>query len=425
VASAARKPWAARLFAALAGLLLLTALRGAAAHPMPESRVWIDTTAEGARLTLQLPLNRLEYGFGAKLSEAPGSVLALHGQALSQYLLRHVALRSGGTPWQAEPPQLRIVGDDASAELHAVIEWLAPPGADARAPTLVYDAVTHEVRTHRALVFLRSDWAGGRVGEPPQPVGELRYGVDTLALTLGEPRAGAGVLRLIRGGALHIAEGADHLAFLLMLLLAAPLSVVAGRWGPAWPARRALREAAWVVSAFTLGHSVTLALGSSGLLQPPAARVEVAVALTVAAAAVHALRPLFANAQAWMALAFGLVHGFAFSSALSGAGLTTGQHALALLSFNLGIEAMQLIAIALVLPPLVLIASRRPHAFAHVRRLVAGCGLLLALLWTAQRLDAPAAFSLAWLDAGAAWAWALPLALWAAAACALRAPRAA
>lgn len=106
----------------------------AVAHPMPESRVWIDTTPSGLRLTLQLPLNRLEYGFGQPLADLPGTVLARHSEALSRYLLRHVAVRSYGRSWQASPPQLTVVGTNASAELEAVMDLRAPDGAGRHAP---------------------------------------------------------------------------------------------------------------------------------------------------------------------------------------------------------------------------------------------------------------------------------------------------
>lgn len=379
---------------------------------MPESRVWIDTTPEGLRLTLQLPLNRLEYGFGQPLADFADSLLAQHGAALERYLQQHVGVRSGAVDWTMQRPQLEVIGHDASAELQAVLELHAPAGADARAPTLRYDAITHEVRTHRVLVFLRNDWAGGFAGEAPLPLGELDHGHASLPIPLAQAHAGAGVLRLLQGGALHIAEGTDHLLFLLLLLLVAPLAACGRRWSGARPVREALRHTAWVVTAFTLGHTATLVLGSTGVLNLPSQAIEVAVALTIVVAAVHAWRPLFARAEAAMALAFGLVHGMAFSASLSGAGLTASQHALALLAFNLGIEAIQLMLLLAVLPPLIMIARRQPGAFAVLRRAAAAVAFVAALLWVAERLGANPWAAWPWLDAaGAAFRW-LPAALW-------------
>lgn len=375
------------LRAAWIGVLGVLWAVSAMAHPMPESRVWIDTTPAGLRLTLQLPLNRLEYGFGQPLADFPGTVLARHGEALSRYLLQHVGARGDGQNWQASRPQLTVVGTDASAELEAVIDLRAPDGAARRAPTLQYDAITHEVRTHRVQVFLRNDWAGGFASGPPLLLGELNHGHTSLLIPLEPARPGASVLRLLREGILHIAEGTDHLLFLLMLLVVAPLVAGLRRWNQVRPVRQALRHTALVVTAFTAGHTITLVLGSMGLLTVPTQSVEVAVAVTIAIAAWHAWRPLFAHAEAWMALIFGLVHGMAFSASLSGAGLTPWQHAQALLAFNLGIEAMQLAAVVVVMPPLLVLVRTQPARYATLRRGLSAIVGMLALAWIIERLN--------------------------------------
>ena len=377
-----------RLALGLAVLLCSVWATLAAAHPMPESRVWVDTTPGGLRLTLQLPLNRLEYGFGQPLADEPDTVMARHADALADYLIAHVGARSGDAAWRAMRPRLEVVGHDASAELHAVMDLQAPAGVDARTPTLLYDAVIHEVRTHRVQVFLRNDWAGGFAGQPPLLLGELRHGQSTLPVSLGEAHTGRSLWELFKAGALHIAEGTDHLLFLLLLVIVAPLCASAGRWGEARPAVAAIRQLAFVATAFTIGHSITLALGSTGVLVLPSRPVEVAVAASIVVAALHALRPLFANGEVAMALGFGLIHGFAFSASLSGAGLTAGQQALALLAFNLGIEAMQLGLLSVVMPLLLWLSRSGGAAYSRVRRVVSAAGGALALVWVVQRLGA-------------------------------------
>lgn len=124
-----------------------------------------------------------------------------------------------------------------------------------------------------------------------------------------------------------------------------------------------------------------------GLLTVPAQSVEVAVAVTIAIAAWHAWRPLFVHAEAWMALIFGLIHGMAFSASLSGAGLTPWQHAQALLAFNLGIEAMQLAAVAVVMPPLLVLVRTQPTRYATLRRCLSAIVGVLALAWIIERLN--------------------------------------
>jgi hypothetical protein len=76
----------------------------------------------------------------------------------------------------------------------------------------------------------------------------------------------------------------------------------------------------------------------------------------------------------------------AFSASLSGAGLTAAQHAMALLSFNLGIELMQLALLALVLPALCTIVRQQPAWYSGVRAALASAAMVLAGLWVVQRL---------------------------------------
>src|SRR6185295_17321827 len=101
------------------------------------------------------------------------------------------------------------------------------------------------------------------------------------------------------------------------------------------------------VTAFTLGHSVTLSLAALGLIEVPARVIEVAIAATVFALAVELARSapgdtLMRRHPALMAGLFGLLHGLGFAAALREAGLPQGEIPLALASFNVGIELGQL-----------------------------------------------------------------------------------
>jgi hydrogenase/urease accessory protein HupE len=139
--------------------------------------------------------------------------------------------------------------------------------------------------------------------------------------------------------------------------------------------------------AFTLGHSITLALGALGVPVPQQA-VEVLIAVSILVAAVHAVRPLFAGREALVAGGFGLVHGLAFSATLRDLDLSGARLVLSLLGFNLGIELMQLVVVALVLPPLVLLARatryREGPTVAATLVGVAAVGWVLARLGAAN-----------------------------------------
>lgn len=176
-------------------------------------------------------------------------------------------------------------------------------------------------------------------------------------------------------GMFHILEGWDHLAFVLCLCL-----LVAGR------------ALILLVTAFTVGHSASLALAYLGYLTVPMAPVEAVIALSVAFMAREAvLQPEHARIKADTGLrypaivtGFGLLHGLGFASELEGLGVAPGERIIGLLSFNLGVEIGQLLFVALVLFLLCgarLLAWERPARDAAL----AGAGIL-GMYWFTERI---------------------------------------
>jgi hydrogenase/urease accessory protein HupE len=140
-------------------------------------------------------------------------------------------------------------------------------------------------------------------------------------------------------GIRHILFGADHMLFVLGLLL-----IVADRW-------MLLKT----VTAFTVAHSITLAIATLGYAEAPVLPLNAAIALSILFLGPEIVRcwrgeTSFTIRHPWVvAFAFGLLHGFGFASALTGAGLPRSDLPLALVSFNVGVELGQLGFIALVL----------------------------------------------------------------------------
>ncbi|MGI9260661.1 MAG: HupE/UreJ family protein [Woeseiaceae bacterium] len=140
-------------------------------------------------------------------------------------------------------------------------------------------------------------------------------------------------------GVEHILLGIDHLLFVLALLV-----LVDG-----------YRKLFWTITAFTVAHSVTLAVATLGVVQVPQSPVEAIIALSivfVATEIVHASRgtPGLTQRKPWVvAFSFGLLHGFGFAGALSEVGLPEQAVPVSLLFFNVGVEVGQLVFIAAVL----------------------------------------------------------------------------
>ncbi|MFF9803124.1 HupE/UreJ family protein, partial [Streptomyces rochei] len=163
-----------------------------------------------------------------------------------------------------------------------------------------------------------------------------------------------------------------------------PLGAAGGRWRASGAsARRSIVRVVHVVSAFAVGHSLTLALAAAGVIHVPSRPVETLIAFSIAVSALHAIRPLVARGEVLIASGFGLVHGLAFASLIGELGLDRGSLVTTLLGFNLGIELTQLLVVALMMPSLLVLA--RTAVYPAFRVAVAVIGLLFSVSWMLER----------------------------------------
>ncbi len=165
----------------------------------------------------------------------------------------------------------------------------------------------------------------------------VRLTPDSDAFTVTDSPGFVSVAKSYFGlGVEHILFGIDHLLFVLALLFLV----------------RGWRRLIVTITAFTVAHSLTLAAATLGWVHVPTAPVEAAIALSIVFVAVEIIRgrqgrPGLAERKPWMiAFLFGLLHGFGFASALSETGLPETAIPLALLFFNLGVEAGQIAFVA-------------------------------------------------------------------------------
>jgi hypothetical protein len=194
---------------------------------------------------------------------------------------------------------------------------------------------------------------------------QSRYQLDYLQADgpLAPPSSpSVGFTSIFRLGIRHIAEGTDHLLFLLALLLPAPLIAGGSRWTGFTDVRHCVLKILRIVTAFTVGHSITLASAGLGLVQVPGRPIEVLIAVSVLISAAHAIRPLFPGREAAIAAFFGLIHGLAFASTIGQLGLARWERVASILAFNLGIETMQLVVVAATVPSLVILSRTRAYS---------------------------------------------------------------
>lgn len=225
-----------------------------------------------------------------------------------------------------------------------------------------------DLDTARINALVRIEEGGGPALQEVLHARRTRFVVPARPTWLGVVRA------YVELGIEHILMGPDHLLFVFGLLLL--LSD--------------LRMLVRVVTAFTVGHSITLSAAALGLATVPSRPVEVAIALSILALAVELARDPQAGGlmrrRPWLvALGFGLLHGFGFAGALAETGLPAGDVPLALFAFNLGIELGQLAFVASVVVGGTLALRVLPRATAALRRpAVYGLGILAAF-WCIER----------------------------------------
>ena len=192
---------------------------------------------------------------------------------------------------------------------------------------------------------------------------------------LGTTQGAIAVMKtFIPSGTHHILIGPDHILFLIGLLL------LGGSW-------MALVR---IVTAFTIGHSITLSLAALNFFSPPASIIEPAIALSIVfVGADNLVRGDGRDLRAWVALTFGLVHGFGFANVLREFGLPREALGWSLFSFNVGVEIGQL-AVVLAVASL-LAAVRRRSDVIGARVAIAGSVVVIAAgsYWFVQRVFFP------------------------------------
>ena len=399
--------WFVRGFIAV---FLLTATGTAAAHEVPPSIVTIDIGHRTVNLELQLQLSELGAALQLPLAADPQSAVSRYAPQIHRYVEERLEVHApDDRPYtlQINSPSLRQTHElnwTSNDWLVVQTQWQAPENANTETFALDDSLIIHRVVSHKTLVYVRRDIRNDLLGDKPMLIGVLGFGTTTLRVDGSDGSWWHGFGHLFSLGVQHIAEGTDHLLFLLALLLPAPLRAVGRRWRAGKSTGASVQTIVTVVSGFTVGHSLTLALASVGWIPVPTHAIEVLIAVSIVISSLHAWRPLFAGKEIWLASAFGLIHGLAFAETLSGLSFDGYTLALSLLGFNLGIESMQLLVILAALPLLIVLSQTR--AYPAIRTTGAVFAATCATGWILERafaLPNPVQNLVSWLAAPPNW----------------------
>ncbi len=362
---------------ALAILLLLLCPANAFAHKPSDSYLTLSIAGSEVAGQWDIALRDLDFAFGLD-ADGDGAItwgeVKAKREAIIAYAMARLTIAADGAACPASVADILI--DNHSDGAYAILRLRAlcprPPNPLQVAYRLFFDIDPQ----HKGLLRLE---AGGQtstaVFSPANASQE--FAVERRDLW---PQ----FLAYFEAGVEHIWTGYDHILFLLSLLLPAVMMLDAGRWAARQGLRAAFIDVLKIVTAFTLAHSITLAIATLRLVELPSRLTESAIAFTVVLAALNNIFPLV-PARRWMAgFGFGLIHGFGFASALIDLGLPSGALALALAGFNIGVEAGQAAIVAIFLP-LAYLSRRTDFYRTVVLRGGSGIIVFIAALWFLER----------------------------------------
>ena len=346
------------------------------AHKASDSYLVLKVTGQEVNGQWDIALRDIDFAIGLDADGNGeitwGELRARHAD-ITAWALSALALERGGVcPLQVKQNQVDEHTDGAYAVLS--LTGMCPSGAGEL--DVNYLLLFDQDALHRGLLRVELDGVTHSAIMAPEAANQ-RFSAETPSLL-------AQFNQFFVQGVWHIWIGFDHILFLLSLLLPVVLVRHAGVWSGVGRFGEALREVLWVVTSFTVAHSITLSLAALDVLSLPSRLVESAIAFSVVLAALNNLKPVVDSRRWLIAFGFGLIHGFGFASVLAELGLPQDALVLSLVGFNVGVEAGQLAIVAVFLP----VAFWLRNTALYLRGVFVGGSvltLLIALVWLVER----------------------------------------
>lgn len=338
--------------AVLTLLSLHTWIGEAAAHRGDQTYLYLEI-GDTVAARLHMPFIDVEAALGIDLdADDPGETrtrIQANRPALEAYAQSVVDFSGPDGTLTMTPIGVDRVGERSDyVEVAFDVDGLS----DLQAFDLRLEPFFDEIDDRDALLLISNDLERGVIDNESEHLLRFTPGNRTQRVDLGDTSQWTNFTASIGAGVDHIRTGPDHLLFLAALLVPSVLI-----WRGAWVPARSFGSSLWrltkILSMFTLAHSVTFTLAGIGALPSPGSKLtETVIALSIAAAALHTLRPVLAEREWLICLAFGLFHGFGFASLVAELEVSTSTQLISLLGRNVGIEIGQVVVAALVFPAL-------------------------------------------------------------------------
>ena len=249
---------------------------------------------------------------------------------------------------------------------------------------LIFDK--HDI--HRGMLLVEYNWKAGIVDNEALLSNVFTPSATKTTLSLTDASIWKGFVALVKLGIWHIWIGLDHILFLVALILPAVVrreenTTGIGAWKPVEKFKPAFLYIIKIITFFTIAHSITLALAALGYINLSSRLVESIIAISIALAAFHNIKPIFKHKEWIIAFAFGLFHGFGFASVLGEKGLSGDFMTLSLLGFNIGVELGQLLIICMIFPVLYFI--RKLPIYPSIIKLGSILLIFISIYWFIER----------------------------------------
>jgi hypothetical protein len=379
-----------RFLVILLGMVFLGNVVGtatASAHAIDRSYLWLFFEDGQVSGRVEMPFDDLEELLGVDLPADDRAVgdaaVAAQVDVILPYAMDHLAIGDGTVEWNLRWTDARseAVNEGGWASLGFVVDedFENLP----KALTVTFDPLLELNPNHRGFLIIARDWESGTYRNIGGEVSAIFGQDDSTQRIERDPSFLTGFVGTVELGMEHIEIGPDHILFIIALVLPAVILFRPdGGFEPSASFSGGLWRILKVATMFTIAHSITLLLGGFGIIELPSAPVEILIAISIVAAALHNFYPIFRNKEWVLAFGFGLFHGLGFAGLLADLGLTRSNRLWSLLGFNLGVEIGQVIVILLVFPMMFLI--RRTAAYP---RALYGGSIVLAIAASAWGIE--------------------------------------
>lgn len=375
--------------ALLAALAIVLALGGfaptALAHETEQPYVYAFISEQTIDGRVEFAIGDVAEVLGLDLSGSDRDIeaaLRANAEPLRAYADDHFAIQDWPISWGSVDLFREGPGDLAFAVVQYDVG--VPITGVPTELSIEFDPFFDEIRGRDGLLLITGGYQAGEFARDKEILVTYTTSDRVQPIDLGARGAWDNFVSSITLGIDHIKTGPDHILFVLALLLPSVLIFRDG-WKPVHGFGAALWRVLKIATFFTIAHSITFTLAGMGWLPtPPSKIVETIIAASIAAAALHNLRPIFPNREWSLSFVFGLFHGMGFASLVSDLDVSQTSQLVSLLGRNVGIEIGQVVVILLLFPGLFLLrrtATYRP--FLTIASLVLSA---LAVFWMIERI---------------------------------------